>query len=69
MDLQIEKIVSAAIEVHRILVPGLLELIYEEEHCREFFLRGIHFERQKELDVIYKGRIIKGQRFDGHINQ
>ncbi len=64
MDLQTEKIISAAIEVHRILEPGLLESIYEEALCHEFFLRGIHFERQKELDVIYKDKIIKGQRLD-----
>jgi GxxExxY protein len=46
-----EKIISSAIEVHKILGPGLLESIYEEALCYEFQLKGIEFERQKELDV------------------
>ena len=58
------QIIGAAIEVHRYLGPGLLESIYEEALCVEFSLRGITFERQKELDVFYKGRAIKGQRLD-----
>ncbi len=64
MDLLTEQIISAAIEVHRILGPGLLESIYEEALCHEFNLRGVSCERQKELDVIYKGKVIKGQRLD-----
>ncbi|MGC8810835.1 MAG: GxxExxY protein [bacterium] len=59
-----EKIISSAIEVHKILGPGLLESIYEEALCYEFQLKGIKFERQKELDVLYKGKVIKGQRVD-----
>jgi GxxExxY protein len=42
----------------------LLESIYEEAICHEFALRGIPFERQKELDVIYNDKAIKGQRLD-----
>ena len=59
-----EKIIGAAIEVHRILGPGLLESIYEEALCMEFELQGISYERQVAVDVIYKGRVIKGQRLD-----
>ena len=58
------KIIGAAIEVHRLLGPGLLESIYEEALCHELTLRGIEFERQVEVDVIYKGHVIKGQRLD-----
>lgn len=58
------KIISAAIEVHKILGPGLLESIYEEALCCEFDLRGIKYQRQVEVGVIYKSRIIKGQRID-----
>ena len=50
-----EAIIGAAIEVHRILGPGLLESAYEAALCRELALRGIHFERQKDLPVEYKG--------------
>lgn len=59
-----EKIVGAAIEVHRTLGPGLLESIYEEALCHELSLRHIPFQRQVNHDVTYKGQIIKGQRID-----
>ena len=58
------RIIGAAIEVHRILGPGLLESIYEEALCMELGIVGLGFVRQAELDVVYKGRIIKGLRVD-----
>lgn len=57
-------IIGAAIEVHKTLGSGLLESIYEEALCYEFELRGIKYQRQVSVDVVYKGRIIKGQRID-----
>jgi GxxExxY protein len=57
-------IIAAAIEVHRHLGPCLLESIYEEALCIELGLRGVAFARQTEVDVIYKGYTIKGQRLD-----
>jgi GxxExxY protein len=59
-----ERIIGAAIEVHRMLGPGLLESIYEEALCVEPRLREISFQRQVEIGVDYKGHIIKGQRID-----
>lgn len=59
-----EKIIGAAIEVHRHLGPGLLESIYEEALCIELDLRGVPHERQVQVDVLYKDRIIRGQRID-----
>ena len=47
-------VIGAAIDVHRELGPGLIESIYEESLCHEFHLRGIAFERQKQVPVIYK---------------
>jgi GxxExxY protein len=58
-------VISAAIEVHRYLGPGLLESTYENCMCREFSERGIRFERQVPLPVIYKGvRLNCGYRLD-----
>jgi GxxExxY protein len=59
-----EKIIGAAIEVHRELGPGLLESIYEDALCYEFELQEIKFERQVPADIVYKGKTIKGQRID-----
>jgi len=60
-----EKIIGAAIEVHRALGPGLLESAYEECLCHEFHLRGICFERQRPLPVEYKGvKLDCGYRLD-----
>ncbi len=59
-----EQIIGAAIEVHRDLGPGLLESIYREALLIELQLRGISVEREVEVDVLYKGHIIKGQRID-----
>ena len=42
----------------------MLESIYEEALCYEFELCGLEFQRQVEINVIYKGKIIKGQRLD-----
>lgn len=64
MDILTEKIIGAAIEVHKILGCGLLESIYEEALCFEFTNQRISFERQVAIDVVYKGNIIKGQRID-----
>jgi GxxExxY protein len=50
-----EQIIGAAIEVHRILGPGLLESAYEQCLCHELRLRGLRFERQVPLPVQYKG--------------
>jgi GxxExxY protein len=59
------KIIGAAIEVHKVLGPGLLESAYEECLAREFVLRGIPFERQKPLPVVYKDvKLECGYRID-----
>ena len=54
-DLLSNKLIGAAIEVHRYLGPGLLESAYEECLCRELSLRYLPFERQVPLPVEYKG--------------
>jgi len=59
-----EKIIGAAIEVHRELGPGLLESIYEEALCYEFGLQGIKFQRQVPVEIVYKGHVISGHKID-----
>ncbi|MGR3178481.1 MAG: GxxExxY protein [Candidatus Anammoxibacter sp.] len=49
------RIIGAAIEVHRTLGSGLLESAYEECLCYELKLKSISFERQNSLPVTYKG--------------
>lgn len=49
------EIVSACIEVHRIMGPGLLESVYEECLVKELELRGIHVESQVAVPLFYKG--------------
>jgi GxxExxY protein len=56
--------IGAAIEVHKILGPGLLEAIYEKALCHEFEIREIAYERQVSIDVIYKGKNLGGQIVD-----
>ena len=59
------KIIGAAIEVHKTLGPGLLESAYEKCLCHELKLRGLSFDNQKPLPVVYKGVDIDcGYRMD-----
>ena len=58
------KVISCAIEVHSTLGPGLLENVYEEALGHEFTLRGIVYERQKEINLQYKGQEIGRHRID-----
>jgi GxxExxY protein len=60
-----EAIIGAAIEVHRVLGPGLLESAYEQCLCHELTLRGIRFQLQVPLPVKYKGILLDcGYRLD-----
>ena len=57
--------IGAAIEVHKVLGPGLLESVYEECLCHEFGLRGIHYKRQQTIPIEYKGvQLDCGYRID-----
>ena len=49
-----ERIIGCAIEVHKILGPGLLESAYEECLFYEIFQTGLRVEKQKPLPLIYK---------------
>lgn len=51
-----EQIIGAAIEVHRELGPGLLESTYLPCLRLELLERGLAFESERALPVVYKGR-------------
>ena len=54
------QVIGAAIEVHRHLGgPGLLESIYESALCHELSLRGLRWERQVQVPVMYKDTAVK----------
>ena len=60
-----EKIIGAAIEVHRVLGPGLLESVYQPCMAHEFSLRNMLYGQQIPLAVEYKGvRLDCGYRID-----
>jgi GxxExxY protein len=60
-----EKIIGAAIEVHRLLGPGLLESAYEGCLAHQLSLDNISFERQVPLPIIYKSlQLDCGYRLD-----
>lgn len=56
-----ESIIGAAIEVHKTVGPGLLELFYEECMCIELRMRGHQYERQVEFPLRYKGDTLPGR--------
>ncbi len=65
MDRLTEKIIGAAIEVHKVLGPGLLESAYEECLAHELSLASLSFERQWPLPVNYKSLLLDcGYRLD-----
>jgi GxxExxY protein len=60
-----ERIIGCAIEVHRVLGPGLLESAYEECLAFELAHAGLAVDRQVALPIIYKDvRLDCGYRID-----
>ena len=59
------KVIGCAIEVHKLLGPGLLESAYEECLFYELKLAGFNVEKQKALPLIYKEvKLDAGYRLD-----
>lgn len=54
-----ERVIGAAIEVHRHLGPGLLESAYEQCLVHELEQLGLFVQRQATLPVVYKGIELK----------
>lgn len=50
-----KQIVDVAVQVHRELGPGLLEMVYEVILAHELRQRGLRVERQIPIDIVYRG--------------
>ncbi|MCK4662628.1 MAG: GxxExxY protein [Bacteroidales bacterium] len=53
-----QKIIAAAIEVHKELGPGLLESVYEYCLIEELKDKGINVKSQVKLPIVYKGKTL-----------
>jgi GxxExxY protein len=64
-----ERIIAAAVRVHKELGPGFLEAMYEETLAIELAAAGLTFDRQKLLPVFYCEHLIGEHRLDFLIEQ
>ena len=58
------KVIAAAIEVHKRLGPGFMESLYEQALKLELRKRGIAFESQKLVQVVYDGVVVGNHILD-----
>jgi GxxExxY protein len=59
-----ERVIGAAIRVHKELGPGFLESVYEEALAVEFAESDIRYERQKPLAILYREHHVGEHRLD-----
>jgi GxxExxY protein len=59
-----DRIIAAAIRIHKELGPGFLEIMYEEALAIELANAGLFFERQKLVPVFYREHLIGEHRLD-----
>ncbi|HAD03932.1 MAG: hypothetical protein A2091_05010 [Desulfuromonadales bacterium GWD2_61_12] len=64
LNLLSEQIIGGAIEVHRVLGPGLLESLYEKALCYELEKRNLSVQNQLEIPIMYKGHALGTHRLD-----
>ena len=57
-ELIAQKIVDAAYTVHKKLGPGLLEKVYEVCFCHELSKRGLTYQRQVDVPILYDGIVL-----------
>jgi len=58
------KIIGCAMEVHRILGNGFMEVFYQRALAIEMKLQGLAFSREHEMNIFYKGVDIGTRRAD-----
>ena len=59
-----EKIIGCAMQVHRTLGNGFQEVIYQRALAIEMGYQGLSFEREKEMEIFYRGENIGTRRVD-----
>jgi GxxExxY protein len=55
------EVIGAAIEVHREMGPGLLESVYQQCIEHELKARGLSFQAQARLPLVYKGEALRDE--------
>jgi GxxExxY protein len=58
MDSLSERVIAAAVEVHRFFGPGHVDYLYQDALCRELELQGVGYEEEVPIAVNYKGTVI-----------
>lgn len=59
-----QKIIGCAMQVHRTMGNGFQEVIYQRALAIEMSFQGLRFEREKEMDIFYRGQHIGTRRVD-----
>lgn len=60
-----KKVIDAAYTVHKTLGPGLLERVYEVCFCHELAKRGLRYQRQVDIPIVYDRLLFnEGLRLD-----
>ena len=59
-----ERIIAAAIAVHRALGPGFLEKVYENALCVELAAQGVRFEQQRPVKIFHRDIEVGEHRLD-----
>ena len=58
------KIIGCAMEVHRAFGNGFQEVIYQRSLAIEMTTQGLRFEREKQMELHYKGHRVGRRRAD-----
>ena len=64
-----DRIIGAAIAVHKALGPGFLESIYENALAIELGAQGISFQRQMSIQVLYRESEVGSHRLDLFVSE
>ena len=61
------EVIGAAMQVHGELGSGFQEVVYQRAMGVELSLRGVAYEREKEMRILYKGQDIGSRRVDFYV--